>query len=383
MPTIPEMNNIYNVIDVISMTSMTNGCNAVINKSLEHYLSKLKTEIDNRQCEWDLHKKYTNPYEFIHSMIPKTQYSVSKLKPLSRSYYKMVEIYHLFELDKILPQVCNTFHIAEGPGGFIEALCDLRKNSSDKYVGITLIDDSNYTIPGWKKSKTFLEKHKNVYLETGKTGDGDITSELNLKHCYEKYGGTIDFVTADGGFDFSVHFNKQETMSAKLSFSQIAFAIAVQKKGGVFLMKVFDTFTQVSVHMMFLLSLLYEEVYVVKPNSSRYANSEKYVVCKNFRLDPNAQSLLVKSFFLSLQEKKFKQNEIIVSILNIQVPYFYLCKIQECNAIYGQQQIETISTTLLLMDNDDKKLMESIKNTNLTRCVKWCRKYEIPYNNVC
>ena len=59
-------------------------------------------------------------------------------------------------------------------------------------------------------------------------------------------------------------------------------------RGGFFLIKLFDKFTRVSIDMMFLLSLLYEEVYIVKPKSSRYANSEKYVVCKNFRLDKTA-----------------------------------------------------------------------------------------------
>ncbi len=382
MPVIPYRPDVDNIIQVVSSDSMSKKCNATINKSLEQYLTGLKTEIDNRQTDWDRCKKYTNPYEFIHSLIPKTQTSVSKLKPLSRSYYKMIEIYYLFELAVLLPPVCNTFHIAEGPGGFIEAMCDLRKKNKDKYIGITLIDDCNYSIPGWKKSNVFLKKHSNVYIEKGKTETGDITSDVNLKYCYEKYGGKIDFVTADGGFDFSVHFNKQESMSAKLIFSQIAFAISVQKKGGIFLIKLFDTFTQVSIDMIFLLSLVYDEVYLVKPHSSRYANSEKYIVCKNFRLEKNEQSLLVKSFFQAFQEKNFKQTDIIVSVLNIKVPYFYSSKIEEYNAIYGQQQIETISSTLNLMNSDDKKVIENIKRANLRKCVSWCKKHEIPYNNL-
>ena len=64
----------------------------------------------------------------------------------------------------------------------------------------------------------------------------------NLKYCYEKYGNNIDYITADGGFDFSVDFNKQEDLSLKLIFAQIIYAIIMQKKGGHFVIKIFDIF---------------------------------------------------------------------------------------------------------------------------------------------
>ena len=60
---------------------------------------------------------------------------------------------YLFDLGAGLHAECNTFHIAEGPGGFMEAMCELRGLPSDEYVGITLTDDNNYSIPGWKKAK--------------------------------------------------------------------------------------------------------------------------------------------------------------------------------------------------------------------------------------
>ena len=47
--------------------------------------------------------------------------------------------------------------------------------------------------------------------------------------------------------------------------------------------KIFDIFTQATIDLLYLLSLLYEKVYIIKPNTSRIANSEKYVVCKKFK----------------------------------------------------------------------------------------------------
>ena len=36
-------------------------------------------------------KRYTNPYEFIHSSLPFANFSVAKEKPVSRAFYKLIE----------------------------------------------------------------------------------------------------------------------------------------------------------------------------------------------------------------------------------------------------------------------------------------------------
>ena len=141
-----------------------NNSAIIINKTLVIYLKKIKTDIDNYSNEWDNYKKYINPYEYIHTNVPNTNMSVSKLKPLSRSYYKMIEVCYLLDIVKDLPKTCNTFHLAEGPGGFIEALSYMRNNKSDSYTGMTLIDN-DVNVPCWKKSQNFLKNNKNVFIE--------------------------------------------------------------------------------------------------------------------------------------------------------------------------------------------------------------------------
>ena len=60
----------------------------------------------------------------------------------------------------------TSFHLAEGPGGFIEAVCYMRNNPNDTYYGMTLTNNDS-KCPGWKKSKKFLEEHPNVIIEKG------------------------------------------------------------------------------------------------------------------------------------------------------------------------------------------------------------------------
>ena len=60
-----------------------------ISKTSYVYLSNLKREIEKHMHKWDNYKKFTNTYEYIHTQVPNCKFSVSKYKPLSRSYFKL------------------------------------------------------------------------------------------------------------------------------------------------------------------------------------------------------------------------------------------------------------------------------------------------------
>ena len=324
-----------------------------------------------------IYKKYTNPYEYIHTNIPGSRNAVCKYKPLSRSYFKMIEILRsLYILDSFSSSEIKTFHLAEGPGGFIEAVCNTRDNVNDVYYGMTLMSDKDY-VPGWKKSQEYLNSHPNILLEYGADNTGDIMNPENLKFIRERYGNSMELVTGDGGFDFSINFNDQESSASKLIFAQITYAIFLQKYNGSFVIKFFDIFTSASLDFVYLLSSLYKKVYIIKPNTSRYANSERYVVCKGFRL--NDTSHLFDTFY-GMLEKIRVSNEPILRILNKDIPYVFVSKLEEYNAIIGQQQIEIINTTLTLVRNPSRsEKIESLRKTNINRCIQWCIKNKQSY----
>ena len=133
----------------------------IINEDEYNNLLSYKNKIEELEDtkSWDKAKKLSNEYELIHLPNKKVKSeSISLYEPLSRSYFKMWEILHEFPLnniDKTIP--INITSIAEGPGGFIEALINYRLkyyNIKDNIYGITL-KSTNKDIPGWKKAHHF------------------------------------------------------------------------------------------------------------------------------------------------------------------------------------------------------------------------------------
>jgi len=454
--TLPKNNNFIDTVQLVTELLETNDttnvrlttntdCRSIhdstdestfISKTLCAYLKTIKRQIDTNMELWDNMKKFTNPYEFIHTVIPGCKVAASQLKPLSRSFYKMIEISNTMELFKeCSTRSVQTFHLAEGPGGFIEAtrhirtetlkneilketiltpppgfdkqdqngeaLTDVFKN--DKHYGMTLLNDHDTNIPGWGKSRGFLKKNPNVTIEKGVTGTGDLLRTENLIHYYTNYHNSMDIVTGDGGFDFSIDFNHQELLASKLLFAQICFALAIQKERGHFVLKVFDLFTRSSLECLYLLSSLYEEVHIIKPNTSRLANSEKYIVCKYFHRNENYSQLMdsiitnyhclfdtkenlcdpsVRTGKVSSSESDTDHHHsILKSILPFPIEYYFVNKVEDYNAIFGQQQIENITTTMSNISSKAKAdKIDNLKKNNIMKCISWCEKHNIPNN---
>lgn len=378
---LPRQNiELYKQIDCIESTEPPD---VVISESLSHYLYEIKGQIQHCMHEWDIVKKYTNPYEYIHSVVPNTRKCISRHKPLSRSYFKMIELTSFYKLIDTFPvSSMRTFHLAEGPGGFIEALCNMRKCPNDRYIGMTILDDSqDMNIPAWKKSKHFLKEHTNVVIEVGADGTGNILSLANFQHCYDHYACSMDIITGDGGFDFSMDFNNQEIMIGPLLFGQVCYALCMQKRGGSFILKVFDSFMQHTIDILAILASFYSKVYITKPQTSRYANSEKYIVCKGFLYDSTREfyPYLYRAFDKMVGQMSIGETWCL-RFLSRSISQPFVNSLEEYNAIFGQQQIENIYYTITLIENTEKHdKIEMIIKSNVQKCVHWCTKYSVPY----
>jgi 23S rRNA U2552 (ribose-2'-O)-methylase RlmE/FtsJ len=346
------------------------------NFTLRKYIHSIKTEIDKKVEEWDKNKKYMNPYEFINTSYDHSSPSVCTYRPISRAFFKMIEILNNYDFS--FGSSIQTFHLAEGPGGFIEAIQHFRDNKNDIYYGMTLMTEDK-DIPKWNKCEQYITKNPNIRLCYGADNTGNLYHIENLIYVKENFRQSMDFITGDGGFDFSIDFNKQEENSLNLIFAEICFAMIMQKKGGSFVLKVFDTFSSTSIEMLYLLSYLYEDVYITKPSTSRPANSEKYIVCINFKLVNNLDEIINKiiTIFPIIRENT------ITSFLDSYINNNFLDKVKEINSIFGQSQIENISLILnYIYENNSRDFYKSTKRSYLNKCIRWCKKNNMPINPI-
>ena len=286
----------------------------------------------------------------------------------------MIEMIYEFNLCSN-PDPINVSNLAEGPGGFMEAILYYRQNDKDVIKGITLKSNKK-TVPNWQKVSYIFKKYKNI-----DTYYGNLYYIKTINKYMKTFNNNkVELITADAGFDYSQNFNSQEVLSHRIIFSEIIAALLLQKIGGTFICKIFDTFHILTLKFIYIIYCLYDEVYLYKPNTSRKANSEKYIIAKNFKgIDSDILENLVnihKNWELVTNEE-----ETIVDFINLNLPNEFVRLMSDYNKIYIENQMKYINNTLELTKTFNKNLINSLVNDQITRAINWCNYYDININN--
>jgi len=321
-------------------------------------------------------EKYVDEYEESIGNIGKKYFNLdTKPEILSRAFYKLWELFFMFDLIDLKKEKFVSAHLAEGPGSFIQATmfyrdmyCKKGTSKNDKYYAVTLhSEDEGKHVPELEsKFVSFYEKekpqrfilHKTYPKEMSggnpKKDNGDLTDPKTI----ELFGGQMneyaDFITADGGFDW-VNESVQEQEAFKLIFAQIIGAFKLQEKGGSFVCKFFETFTMTSAKMLTILTSLYREVYLIKPLMSRPTNSEKYAVCLDFKFSHKEEKYkqLDKKFTNMLKEIHNSKDNIIDLFTDYEVPKEFLINLTELNTEISNAQLWSLNNTFTFINSNN------------------------------
>jgi 23S rRNA U2552 (ribose-2'-O)-methylase RlmE/FtsJ len=207
---------------------------------------------------------------------------------ISRAFYKLWELIMMFDL---VPDKKNfiSLHIAEAPGSFAQSVIYYRKKffkknySTDKYIATSIeqnkSSDNGY-VPSFNNDLT-----NNKQFSRWSYADSDLTKpNIIKKFIADNSINKADFITADGGFNWKDE-NFQEQEAYVLLLCEIYCALKCQANDGSFVIKFFETFTELTVKMIQILKQFYNKVYITKPLLSRPSNSERYIVCLNYKND--------------------------------------------------------------------------------------------------
>lgn len=264
----------------LSIDDETNFCDA------EVLLQVLECKsIFDRLEEEELRKARTrsNPFETIRGGIF-----------LNRAAMKMANMDAVFDFmftdpktregtSFVLPNELLYFaDVCAGPGGFTEYVL-WRKKWEAKGFGFTLKGSNDFKLEEFHVAPSeCFEPHYGLH---GIEGDGDVYRPENIKEftqfvLSQTEGKGVHFMMADGGFGVEGQENLQEILSKRLYLCQFLVALSIVRIGGHFTCKLFDVFTPFSAGLVYLMYRSFEEVCIHKPNTSRPANSERYIVCK-------------------------------------------------------------------------------------------------------
>lgn len=352
---LPKINNGSLIIEPVLTNNIDEYTKPFISHSLYFYHKQIYEQIYNYHFEFNIKeddynekldsindlKTIINPYEYIFSKVPGSRFSVSKLKPNSNLFYDILEISYTIELFDIFEKKnMESLFITENHLDLVDCLGIVREDYNT---------DSNI----------FFESISNDLFQTIK----------------------------DKSYDFIYYeYSKENNNCYEYCLIQmIGIILRHQYKNGISIIKIDSIFQKYIVDIIYILSSLFERVYVIKPNSNNVTTFEKYIVCKNYINDDiiieNYKNYyhIIQNFLKNYIDKQ--KTHFVASFLKTLIPYYFLNKLDDMNIIIGQQQLESLNSIINIMKNknkDDK--IELIKKTNIQKAINWCEKFKIPYN---
>lgn len=332
------VNSDYNNNNIIIKTELYDNISQIISFSLTNYLEISNNQTKNIPIQL---KNIINPYSFLYINIPSTGTEISKLNSDNENFYSFIEI-------------VNTFNILD--------------NYTNKPINILYCCNE-------KSGISYINNIRKIY--------NDNKYELKSLLEFEFIHDTNDaFVNIDFGyFEMTINdeLNEINHNNYIIQFIHVLCYITLyQNTKGVSIIKIDVLYHKPILDILYLLTGMFEYVYIIKPNTSCIFNNDRYIVCKQFIKPIYNPFLILKSIKTCI-----KKGDIISSFLNIELPCIFLSKVEDSNVITGQMQLEYFNQLISISKNknaDDK--LEVIKKANIQKCVLWCEKMKVPYNKL-
>jgi len=286
----------------------------------------------------DFFYKIINPYEFIHNKVPGSKFSVSKIKSSSETFYIFMEIITMFNIfEPFYGRNINTLHCGKNNSSTMECVNLFRENN----------DDINYEY-------------------TIDSSTSEITPIQGVESC------SIDLL----------YFEAENNNVVNL-IKILCYILTYQSANGTCVIKLDTLYHKQVLDIVYLLTSLYEKIYIIKPNTSNIFKNERFLICKHFISDhvKNAENNTILKVLKKILEDCTVNKKQVTSLFKGKLPYYFLNKIEESNIIIGHLQLEQYDQLINLIKNKNKEdKIELFKKNNIQKCIQWCEKHKIPYN---
>jgi hypothetical protein len=305
----------------------------------------LQETMDNHEYQLLEHiYKIVNPFEFIFSHVPGSSVSVSKVKPDSILFFELMELF----------QMC--------------AIGDLLVTHAKIHVA--------HLTPNYASTQYFMNMLREEH------DDLVISEDFDYYTLYEKYV----LHTCEHKFDLMIcEFREDNCDTTAYTHNILLIFIIIlkyQQQNGMCIIKLENIIYKPVIDVIFMLSSVYDKVYVAKSLISSVTKGERFLICKKFNSTTTSplwshveEHVLPKMDYADLHDKN------IFSLIDNPLPYCFLNKLEESNLVIGQQQIEAFDQIISIWKHKNREdKIESLTKTHLQKCIQWCEKNQLPHN---
>lgn len=348
--TIPRTH--WSLIDYIKGNNYTNSIEFMQPKIIYKrniYVNNLKEQLRNFN-DWDIFNRIYFPYEFLG------------------------EVYNVYTNNKHSDDT-NIFSLRYAV--HIEIIRFLRSSSLNnknkinqplpiKTLSFSQNDDFNLNRMLYIQNKN----PNNVYINVKYSTNISISENLS----------SVDHIT------IGTHStNENENEYGRVSYICVLKALCLQKKGGNLILKLFNIDSRLSISIITLLTSMYKDVFIVKPETSYGYLPEVFIVCKSF-LPENSNSFYIAILDIvdNMPDIDDSYEIFTKDVVNLVV----LNKINEVAVFFYQRQLDithTIVNTTLSQSiihsspsngvSGNKGKIHTIIKNNVEKCVLWICQY--------
>jgi hypothetical protein len=292
--------------------------------------------------------KIVNPFEFIHSNVPGSTISVSKVKPDATIFFELMELFQIFNINDILSlkHKINVAHLTYNYTSTNYLLNMLREDNEDNIIS----EDFDY---------------ENLY-------------NLFIK---QNYNNKLDLIICE------FHPDDYNDTAKYINNIMLVLLIIIkyQINQGTCVIKIDNVLYKAVIDIIYILSGIYDKVYLVKPTICNITKGDRYLICKGFNdlflVQSNLLMNIEEKLISKLDNKELMNEKYIKSILENELPYHLLNKLEESNIVIGQQQLEAYDLIINIFKNKNREeKIENIKRSHIQKCVQWCEKNQLPHN---
>lgn len=343
----PSFNETNDPIISFSLIHYMNICKDFISKIKQICSEKSEGEIEIQEHNIEFYFKIVNPFEYIHHKVPSSKFSVSKIKANSHYFYVLMEIVNTFNIfESFIGRNIKALHCGSNNASTIECMNIFRENNNDIIYEHTV--ESPFSI---------LKPFQGIELMTVDFLYFEISNQVELEMNVNNY--FINFMAI------------------------LCNILTYQNINGTSIIKIDVIYHKPVLDILYLLTSMYEKIYIIKPNASNAFKNERFIVCKNFisdyskTIENNNTIKILKSIITEC----IQNGKNVSSLISDDLPYYFLSKVEESNIIIGHLQLEHYDQLINLFKNKNKEdRIETLKKNNIQKCIQWCEKHKIPYN---